>query len=103
MSCFHCGREVRETTHTQKGYRVDYFLLHTGHGEWTFHKNPKEDMPGLRYLKLTHPVDVICCTECYAKPEFKKRLDEDFNGLGSVLDNEREVSPERVFAGLDHG
>lgn len=87
MQCFHCGREVKETTHSQKGYRVDYYLLHTGRTEWTFRKDPKEEMPLLQYLKLSDPVDIISCTDCYAIPEIKKRLDDDFNGLGSILDD----------------
>ena len=34
MQCFHCGREVFGTVHTQKTYWVDYYRLHTGHSEW---------------------------------------------------------------------
>lgn len=86
MQCFHCAREVKETSHTQKGYRVDYYLLHTGRTELAFRKDPKEDMPLLQYLKLIDPVDVISCIDCYANPEIKKRLDEDFVGLFSILD-----------------
>jgi hypothetical protein len=103
MLCFHCNREVRETTHTQKGYRVDYYLLHTGRGEWSFQKSPKEDMPALRYLKLTDPVDIISCTECHADPRIRKLLEDDFNGSGSILANEPEVGSEKAFVGLHHG
>lgn len=88
MQCSHCAREVRETTHTQKGYRVDYYLLHTGQTEWTFLKDPKEELPPLRFQRLRQPVDIISCTDCYAKPEIKKRLEEDFRGLRSILDEQ---------------
>lgn len=91
MQCSHCAREVRETTHTQKGYRVDYYLLHTGRTEWSFFKDPKEDAPPLRYLRLSQPVDILSCTECYANPQIKQRLEEDFNGVCSILDDEEET------------
>ena len=103
MQCFHCGREVRETTHTQKGYRVDYYLLHTGRTEWAFYKNPKEDMPSLRYLKLSQPLNIISCADCYANPAIKKLVEDDFNGLVSILDDGQEAGSEKSSAGLDHG
>lgn len=99
MQCFHCGREVRETTHTQKGYRVDYYLLHTGRAEWSFLKDPKEDGATLHYLKLLEPVDIISCTDCYDNPRIRERLEQDFNGSISILDgeaikaSEKEISP----------
>jgi len=83
MQCTHCGRDVRETVHWQKRYRVDYYLLHTGETEWAFFTNPKEDAPPLRYLKLTQPIDIITCVHCYAHPEIQRRLDDDFNGRRS--------------------
>ncbi|MBI4529758.1 MAG: hypothetical protein HY695_38660 [Deltaproteobacteria bacterium] len=89
MECFHCGREVRETSHTQKGYRVDYYLLHTGRTERVFFKEPREDIALLHYLKLTQPVDIISCVECYAKPQIQHRLDNDFKGVDSILDYEQ--------------
>lgn len=98
MQCFHCGREVRETTHTPKGYRVDYYLLHTGRTEWSFLKDPKEEAPPLHYLRLTQPVDIISCTDCHAKPQIQKRLEEDFNGLGSILDEEEIKGSEKNLA-----
>ena len=104
IQCFHCGREVRGTTHTQKGYRVDYYLLHTGRTEWALLKNPEEDMPLRHYLKLTQPVDIISCTDCYAKTEIKKWLDDDFNGCRSILDDEKVGGPEKVSSpGVDRG
>ena len=104
MRCFHCSREVRETTHTQKGYRVDYYLLHTGRTEWTFLKNPKEDMPALQYLRLSQPVDIISCADCYAKPQVKKLLEDDFKGIKSILDEGQiEEAKENSVPGPDHG
>ena len=104
MQCFHCGKEVKETRHTQKGYQVDYYLLHTGRTEWTFLKDPKEDAPQLHYLKLSQPVDIISCTECYANPQIKKRLEDDFNGLGSICDQGQvEDSGKDSIPGADHG
>ena len=83
MQCTHCGRDVRETVHWQKSYKVDYYLLHTGETEWTFFTNLKEDAPPLRYLKLTQPIDIITCVQCYGYPEIQQRLDDDFSGRRS--------------------
>jgi hypothetical protein len=78
MDCYYCGREVRETTHTQKRYKVDYYLQHTGKTEWAFFTSLKEDAPTIRYLKLTHPIDIITCVQCYTQPEIRRCLDDDF-------------------------
>jgi hypothetical protein len=86
MQCFHCGREVRETNHRQKSFKVDYYLLHTGYTEWEFFINSKQDAPPLRYLKLTQPIDILTCVQCYARPEIRQRLDDDFTGRRSLLD-----------------
>ena len=80
MQCTHCGRNVHETIHRQKSYAVDYYLLHTGQTEWTFLVSPKEDVPAVHYLKLTEPRDVITCIDCYASPDIRQRLDDDFSG-----------------------
>ena len=85
MQCFHCDREVRETIHTQKSYSVDYYRLHTGNTEWAFFINPKEDAPPLRYLKLIQPIDIFTCVQCYARPDIRQRLDDDFTGRHSLL------------------
>jgi len=86
MQCFHCGREVQGTTHGQTGYRVDYYLLHTGHTHWEFFLSPKTDAPSFRYLRLTEPTDIITCVQCYARPEIRQRLDDDFAGHTPILD-----------------
>ena len=86
MQCFHCGREVRETIHKQKSYKVDYYLRHTGHSEWEFFLSPKQDAPLIRYLKLTQPIDIVTCIACYACTEIRQRLDDDFTGRRPLLD-----------------
>jgi hypothetical protein len=93
MQCFHCGREVGETTHRQKSYTVDYYLLHTGKTEWAFFTGPKENAPSLRYLKLTDPFDILTCVHCYALPEIKEKLDHDFKSIASFTDIAQE--PEK--------
>ena len=90
MQCFHCGREVKETIHTRRGYKVDYYLLHTGNTEWAFFKNPKDNAPTLRYLKLTQPTDIFTCVQCHALPAIRKQLDDDFAGLRSILESIQE-------------
>ncbi len=90
MQCFHCGKEVRETIHTQKSYRVEYYLLHTGDTEWAFFINPKENVLPLRYLKLTNPVDIITCIQCHARGEIRQRLDDDFSGRRPFCETTQE-------------
>jgi hypothetical protein len=89
MQCFHCGREVRETVHRQKSYRVDYYRLHTGQTEWDFFLNPKQDAVPIRYLKLTQPIDIFTCIACYARPEIRRQLDDDFTGRIPLLEAHR--------------
>src|SRR5215470_15977615 len=96
MEGTHCGRDVRETVHWQKRYRVDYYLLHTGETEWTFFTNPKEDALSFRYLKLTQPIDIITCVQCYAYPEIRQKLDDDFNGRCS-FGNEATRSNQIIY------
>ena len=86
MQCFHCGREVRETAHKPKSYKVDYYRLHTGHTELDFLVNPKLDAPPLRYLRLTNPIDIFTCIECHARPEIRRRLDDDITGRRALFD-----------------
>ena len=96
MQCFHCGRKVRGTVHTQKSYWVDYYRLHTGHSEWDVLVNPKTDAPPTRYLRLTHPTDILSCIECYDRPEIRRLLDDDVAGRRSIVDQnlEDETPPE---------
>jgi hypothetical protein len=90
MQCFHCGRAVYGTTHKPKSYKVDYYRLHTGHTEWDFLLNPKQDGLPLRYLRLTQPIDIFTCVECYARPEIRQRLEDDFTGRHPLIDNGAE-------------
>jgi len=85
MQCYHCGREVQGTIHTQKSYRVDYYLLHTGYTQWEYFLNPKPDTPPLRYLKLIQPIDIFTCVQCYGRAEIRQLLDDDFSGRRSLL------------------
>src|SRR5437016_12319858 len=80
MQCFHCGRQVRETTHRQKSYHVDYYRLHTGNTEWDIFINPRQDALPHRYLKLTQPLDILTYVGCYDRPDIRKRLDDDVKG-----------------------
>jgi len=104
MQCSHCSREVKETRHTQRGYRVDYYVLHTGQTEWVFLKNPKEDAPSLHYLKLTQPVDIITCVDCCDQPQIRSRLQEELNSLEPTLDKKQTESlKESSEAEANHG
>lgn len=85
MQCFHCDREVRETRHAQKRYRVDYYLLHTGKTESAFLKDPDDDTAKIHYLKLSDPVDIITCIDCYAVAEIRQKLRDDFNNVRSIV------------------
>lgn len=86
MQCFHCAREVQGTVHTQECYRVDYYRLHTGHSEWDFLVNPKSDTVPLRYLRLTQPVDILTCVECYERQEIRRLLEDDIAGRQAIVD-----------------
>ena len=90
MQCFHCGREVLGTIHKPKSYRVDYYRLHTGHTELDFLVNPKQDAAPLRYLRLTHPIDIFTCVDCYARPEIRQLLEDDITGRHALLDQGAE-------------
>ena len=85
MQCHHCGREVHGTIHGTTSYKVDYYLLHTGHTEWEYFSNPKPDAPSLRYLKLTQPVDIFTCIDCYANADIRQRLEDDFAGRRPLI------------------
>lgn len=86
MQCYHCGREVLETVHTQKSFKVDFYLLHTGHTEWEFIENPKQNAPPLRYRKLTQAIDIFTCVQCYARPAIQQLLGDDFSGRRELVD-----------------
>jgi hypothetical protein len=95
MQCYHCGREVRQTIHWQKAYKVDYYLLHTGPTEWAYFVNPRFDAPPIRYRKLIEPTDIITCVDCYAHPAIRRRLDDDFSGRRPLFE-ENEDNPANL-------
>lgn len=101
MQCSHCGREVRETQHTQKGYRVDYYLLHTGRTEWVFLKNPKE-APARHCFRLIEPVDIVSCVKCYDHPSVRRLLEEKFNRPDRPLEKKERLE-ESPIAEASHG
>lgn len=86
MQCFHCGRAVYGTTHKPKSYKVDYYRLHTGRLELDYLVNPKQDGLPLRYLRLTQPVDIFTCVECYARPQIRQKLADDITGRRPLFD-----------------
>jgi hypothetical protein len=49
--------------------------------------NPKQDAAPIRYLKLTQPIDIFTCIACYARPEIRQRLDDDFAGRRPLLES----------------
>ena len=93
MQCFHCGREVFTTIHKPRGYQVDYYRLHTGHTEVDYLVNPKPDAPPLRYLRLTQPIDVLTCVDCYVRPEIRQRLEDDISGRRAILEAAAKGNP----------
>jgi len=95
MQCYHCGREVFETTHTQKSYQVDFYLLHTGHTEWEFFVYFNQEAPPLRYRKITQPIDILTCVQCYARPEIRQLLDDDFTSRRELVDMNTKANHER--------
>lgn len=102
MHCSHCGREVRETRHTQKGYRVDYYVLHTGRTEWVFLKSPKEDLPARHCLRLIEPVDIVSCAGCYDHPKIKRFLEEKFSHP-DLPSEKKESLEEHPIVEVRHG
>jgi hypothetical protein len=97
MQCFHCRRAVFSTTHRPKGYQVDYYRLHTGYTEVDYLVNPKPDAPPLRYLRLTHPIDVFTCVDCYARPDIRRLLDDDISGRHLLIDTAGQEEKFEAF------
>ncbi|HVM96899.1 MAG TPA: hypothetical protein VMT89_10945 [Candidatus Acidoferrales bacterium] len=64
--CHHCGRPVRDTTHTRADYSVDYYGLHTGDVEPVQLQN-RDDGESTTILRLVRPYEVFTCVECYRK------------------------------------
>jgi len=96
MQCYHCGREVFGTTHTQKRYTVDYYLLHTGHTEWEISENQKPNAPPFRYRKLTQSQDIFTCVQCYARPAIRQVLDDDFFNRHELIGIQSKVVHQQI-------
>lgn len=75
MNCFYCGREVYSTRHTRSGFRVDYYLLHTGKIQSAFFHTINDDIPTKQTDVLVDAYDIITCVDCMKHPKFK----DDFN------------------------
>ena len=71
--CHHCGRLVRETTHTRLSYSVDGFALHTGETEEAMVRRSDSDEIALVYRRLVRPVVVHTCRDCYAELAVRRR------------------------------
>ena len=78
--CDHCGRPVRSTQHTRNGYAVDYYSLHSGHGDVAAFSG--DDRTRGTYVKLRDRFDVITCADCYRRGPVQ-------------VERERRFHPER--------
>jgi hypothetical protein len=71
--CDGCGRVVRETMHARAGYTVDAYVLYTGDTEPAVVRRPESDVVALAYARLTRPVILVTCADCYATPRGRRR------------------------------
>jgi hypothetical protein len=86
LRCDHCGRAVRETLHTRTSYDVDYYSVHSGHGEVCSFIGD-DGQRGATYVKLLDRFDVISCVQCYRQAAVQ-------------AERERCFQPERDATGL---
>jgi hypothetical protein len=77
LRCDHCGRLVSETRHTRTSYAVDYYSVHSGHGE-VCSFSADDGQRGGRYVKLFDRFDVITCVQCYGRPAVQEERDRHF-------------------------
>ena len=89
LRCDHCGRTVRETEHTRTSYTVDYYSVHSGHGEICSFAG-ELGQRGASYVKLLDRFDVITCAQCYRQASVQAERDRFFQ-------------PERDAASLQSG
>jgi hypothetical protein len=89
LRCDHCGRVVRETQHTRTSYAVDYYSVHSGHGEICSFIGD-DGQRGATYVKLLDRFDVISCVQCYGQAAVQ-------------AERERRFQPERESASLREG
>lgn len=77
LRCTHCGRPVRDTLHTRTSYRVDYYALHSGHGERHTVGGDERGYANT-YVRLLDRFDVITCTDCYGRAVIQAERDRQF-------------------------
>lgn len=78
LRCDHCGRAVRETQHTRTSYAVDYYSVHSGHGEVCSFVG-EDGQRGSTYVKLLDRFDVITCAQCYGQAAVQRERDCRFH------------------------
>jgi len=89
LRCDHCGRGVRETLHTRTSYRVDYYTLHSGHGELcTVAGDDRQHT--FTYVRLLDRFDVITCSDCYRQAAIQTERDRRFQPEREPHDLARE-------------
>lgn len=77
LRCDHCGRPVHETLHTRTSYRVDYYTLHSGHGELCT-TAADDRQHALTYVRLLDRFDVITCSDCYRQAAIQTERNRQF-------------------------
>lgn len=77
LRCDHCGRAVRETRHTRTAYHVDYYTLHSGHGELCTVAGDDRQHP-FTYVRLLDRFDIITCADCYRQTAVQAERDRQF-------------------------
>jgi hypothetical protein len=89
LRCNHCGRAVRETLHTRTSYRVDYYTLHSGHGELCTVAGDDRQQ-AFTYVRLFDHFDVISCADCYPQAAVQAERDRQFHPEREGSDLARE-------------
>jgi hypothetical protein len=77
LRCNHCGRSVKETSHTRSSYQVDYYSLHTGDVE-PLVVRVDEDEPPVTFQRLVNSVEVVTCVNCYRDPVVQQERERRF-------------------------
>ena len=77
LRCDHCGRAVSETQHTRTSYTVDYYSVHSGHGEVCSFIG-EDGQRGGTYVKLLDRFDVVTCAQCYRHAAVQAERDRRF-------------------------
>jgi len=89
LRCDHCGRAVRETLHTRTSYRVDYYTVHSGHGELCT-VGTDDRQHAFTYVRLLDRFDVITCSDCYRQAAIQSERDRQFQPEREPHDLARE-------------